>query len=82
MITRLTQLKVARKSKILTECICPAKLLTLKAVAVFCLTPGDIKHSVYELCTLSVVTLCPVVSSTSLAKDKVVGPTQRTQQVV
>ena len=48
--------------------------LTLKAVTVFCLTSGDIKHSIYELCPFSIVSLGPVVASTSLAKDKVVGP--------
>lgn len=51
-------------------------ILTLKAVTVFCLAPCDVKHSVYKLCTFSVVTLCPVVASTSLAKNEVVRPAQ------
>ena len=48
-------------------------LETLKAVARFGFLADNIEHRVNELSTLSVVTLGPVVTSTRLAKDKVVG---------
>ena len=40
------------------------------------LLPNDIQHRVDELGTLSIVTLRPIVSRTSLAENKVVGPEQ------
>lgn len=47
---------------------------TLQAVAGLCLLAHHIQHRVDQLSTLGVVTLGPVVTSTSLAKDKVVWP--------
>ena len=48
-------------------------LETLEAVAALGLAADDIEDLVDELGTLSVMTLRPVVTSTRLAKDKVVG---------
>merc|ERR1719234_2921490 len=50
------------------------ELETLKTIATFCLLPHHIKHAVHKLCTFCVVTLGPVVASTTLPKDKVVRP--------
>ena len=49
-------------------------MFTLQTVTVLSLTPGHIQDCIYEFCSFSIVTLCPVVASTGLAKDKVVGP--------
>jgi hypothetical protein len=48
-------------------------LETLEAVAALSLATDDIEDLVDELGTLGVVTLCPVVTGTRLAKDEVVG---------
>jgi hypothetical protein len=48
-------------------------LEALQAVAALGLTTDDIENLVDELGTLGVMTLCPVVTSTRLAKDEVVG---------
>ena len=47
------------------------KLEALKTVAALSLLSHDIQHRVYEFCTLSVVTLGPVISSTTLTENKV-----------
>jgi hypothetical protein len=49
-----------------------SNLETLEAVATFGLATNDIKNLIYQLSALSVMPLCPVVASASLAKDKVV----------
>jgi hypothetical protein len=51
-------------------------LETLEAVATLGLAAHDIKDLVDQLGTLGVMTLCPVVTSTRLAKDEVVGAEQ------
>ncbi|CAA7406123.1 unnamed protein product [Spirodela intermedia] len=43
-----------------------------EAIAVFCFLSDNIKNRVNEFCTLSVMPLCPVVSSTRLPKYKVI----------
>jgi len=48
-------------------------LETLEAVAGLSLLADNVKHGVNELSTLGVVALGPVVTSTSLAEDEVVG---------
>lgn len=48
-------------------------LETLEAVAAFGLTTDNVEDLVNELSTLSVMTLGPVVASTGLAEDEVVG---------
>jgi hypothetical protein len=48
-------------------------LETLEAVAALGLAADDIENLVNKLGTLSVMTLCPVVTSTRLAEDEVVG---------
>lgn len=48
-------------------------LETLEAIAAFGLTTDNIEDLVDQLGTLSVMTLCPVVTSTRLAEDEVVG---------
>jgi hypothetical protein len=48
-------------------------LETLEAVAALGLAAHDIEHLVDQLGTLSVMPLCPVVTSTRLAEDEVVG---------
>ena len=54
-------------------------LETLKAVTSLSLATDDIENLVNELGTLSVVTLCPVVSGTRLAKDEVVWTEELTE---
>lgn len=54
-------------------------LETLEAVASLSLATDDIDDVVDELSTLSVVTLGPVVTSTGLAKDEVVGTEELTE---
>merc|ERR1712100_683945 len=49
------------------------KLEALEAIARFGFLAHDIKDGVNQLSTLGVVTLGPVVTSTSLAEDEVVG---------
>lgn len=51
-------------------------LETLEAVAALGLTTDDIQDLVDQLGTLSVVTLGPVVASTGLTEDEVVGAEQ------
>jgi hypothetical protein len=48
-------------------------LEALKAVAALGLTTNDVEDLVNKLSTLSIVTLGPVVASTGLAKNEVVG---------
>ena len=48
-------------------------LKTLEAVAALSLASDDIENLVDQLGTLSVVTLCPIVTSTRLAENEVVG---------
>jgi hypothetical protein len=48
-------------------------LETLEAVAALGLATDNVEDLVNQLGTLSVMTLCPVVTSTRLAKDEVVG---------
>jgi len=50
------------------------QLESLKTVTAFSLLANHIKNGIYEFSTFSVVTLGPVVSSTTLSKDKVVWP--------
>jgi len=45
----------------------------LETVAVLSLLPHDVKHGVDKLSSLSVVALGPVVPSTRLTEDEVVG---------
>jgi proteasome assembly chaperone (PAC2) family protein len=49
------------------------QLESLKAVTGFSLLAHNIKHRVNQLSTLGVVTLGPVVTSTVLAENKVIG---------
>ena len=44
----------------------------LKTVATFCLLANHIQDGIYELSTLCVVTLGPIISSSTLSEDKVV----------
>ena len=46
--------------------------LTLETISALSLLADDVKNRVDELSTLGVVTLCPVVASTRLAKDEVI----------
>ena len=55
-------------------------LESLKAVATFSFTTNDIKNLVNKLCSLGVMTLGPVVSSTRLTKDEVVGTEELTER--
>ena len=55
-------------------------LESLKAVASFSLLSGNIQNGVDEFSTFSVVTLGPVVSSTSLTEDEVVGSEKLTER--
>ena len=48
-------------------------LEALKAIAAFGLATHNVKDLIYQLCTLGIMTLGPVVTSTGLAKDKVIG---------
>ena len=54
-------------------------LETLEAVASFSLFSGNVEDGVNELSTLSVVTLCPVVSSSGLTEDEVVRSEELTE---
>ena len=54
-------------------------LETLEAVAALSLTTDDIEDLVDELSTLGVVSLGPVVASTGLTKDEVVGTEELTE---
>jgi hypothetical protein len=55
-------------------------LETLEAVAALSLTTDNVEDLVDELGTLSVVTLCPVVASTGLTEDEVVGTEELTER--
>jgi hypothetical protein len=55
-------------------------LEALKAVAALGLTTDDIEDLVDELGTLSVVTLGPVVASTGLTENEVVGAEKLTER--
>ncbi|KAF3856769.1 hypothetical protein F7725_017492 [Dissostichus mawsoni] len=55
-----------------TQGVC--ELEALKAVTALCLLPHHIQDRVHQLCTLCVVTLCPVVASPTLAcKTRIVN---------
>ena len=54
-------------------------LEALEAVAPFSFFSSDIEDRVDEFSTLSVVTLCPVISGAGLAEHKVVGPEELTE---
>jgi hypothetical protein len=56
-----------------------AELEALETVATFSLLSDDIKDGVNELGSLSVVTLSPVVTSTSLTEDEVVRTEELTE---
>nr|GMC98516.1 protein TUB21 [Ipomoea batatas] len=45
-----------------------------QAITILCLFPDNIEHGVNKLCSLSVVSLGPVVAGAGLAKDEVIGP--------
>merc|ERR1711868_216073 len=55
------------------------QLEALEAIAGLGLLPNDVKDGVDQLNTLGVVTLCPVVTSTSLAEDEVVRAEELTE---
>jgi hypothetical protein len=55
-------------------------LETLEAVAALSLAADDIKNLVNKLGALSVMALCPVVTSTRLAEDEVVGAEKLTKR--
>jgi hypothetical protein len=55
-------------------------LETLEAIATFGFFSNDVENGVNELSTLSVVTLGPVVTSTSLTEDEVVGSEELTER--
>jgi len=55
-------------------------LETLKAVAALSLTTNDIEDLVDELSTLSVMSLSPVVASSRLTEDEVVGTEELTER--
>jgi proteasome assembly chaperone (PAC2) family protein len=55
-------------------------LETLEAIAAFGFFSNDVENGVNELSTLSVVTLGPVVTSTSLTEDEVVGSEELTER--
>jgi hypothetical protein len=55
-------------------------LETLKAITAFGFFSNDVKNGVNQLSTLSVVTLGPVITSASLAEDKVVGSEKLTER--
>ena len=48
-------------------------LEALEAIAAFGLATHHVKDLIHQLCTLSIMTLGPVVTSTRLTKDKVIG---------
>jgi len=56
-----------------------AELEALKTIARLGLLADNIEHGVDQLSTLGVVALCPVVTSASLAKDKVIGTEKLTE---
>merc|ERR1711970_1376613 len=56
-----------------------AELEALEAIARLGLLTHNIEHGVDKLSTLSVVTLGPIVTRTSLAEDKVVGAEELTE---
>jgi hypothetical protein len=60
-----------------TERVC--ELEALEAVTRLSLLADDIEDRVYELSTLSVVTLGPIVTGTALTEDKVVGAEELTE---
>jgi hypothetical protein len=55
-------------------------LKALQAVAALGFTTNDIKNLVNKLCSLSVMTLGPVVSSTRLTEDEVIGTEELTER--
>jgi hypothetical protein len=54
-------------------------LESLEAIAAFSLLSDDVENGVDKLSTFSVVTLSPVVTSTSLTEDEVVGSEELTE---
>ena len=57
-----------------------SNLESLKAIASFSFFSSNIEYGVNKFCTLSVVTLGPVVTSTSLTEDKVVRSEELTKR--
>jgi len=55
-------------------------LETLEAIATFCFFSNDVENGVNELSALSVMTLGPVVTSTSLTEDEVVRSEELTER--
>jgi len=55
-------------------------LETLEAIAAFGFFSNDVENGVNELSTFSVVTLSPVVTSTSLTEDEVVRSKELTER--
>jgi hypothetical protein len=55
-------------------------LETLEAVTTLSLTTNNIKNLVNKLSTLGVMSLCPVVTSTGLTEDEVVGAEELTER--
>ena len=55
-------------------------LETLEAIAAFGFFSNDVKNGVDELSTLSIVTLGPVITSTSLAEDEVIRSEELTER--
>eukprot|EP01018_Ginkgo_biloba_P018392 Gb_32831 [translate_table: standard] len=51
-----------------------AHLKTLKTVTALSLFPNNIQNPINELCAFSVMSLGPVIPSTSLSKHKVIRP--------
>jgi hypothetical protein len=54
-------------------------LEALKAVAALSFATNDIENLIDKLGTLSVMTLCPVVTSTGLAEDEVIWAEELTE---
>ena len=57
-----------------------ADLETLKKVASLSFLADNVEDGIYKLRTLSVVTLCPVVTGTRLAENEVVGSEELSQR--
>jgi hypothetical protein len=55
-------------------------LKTLEAVAALSFASHDIEDLIDQLGTLSVVTLCPIITSTRLAENEVVGAEELSEQ--
>lgn len=55
-------------------------LESLKTITPFCLLTDDIEDTVDQLGTLGIMSFCPVVSSTALTEDEVVGTEECTER--